>query len=112
MARELLALTNRRRVRIAVGITLLIIITGIVLVQSFVSARANDKADLIDDSDNYDQYDDRRVPDVITSTQDFDEALRDYMDAHILSDEERRAMGLPEVDQVDSVVNPGDNPDG
>jgi hypothetical protein len=112
MARELLALTNRRRVRIAVGISLLIVITGIVLVQSFVSARANDKANLIDDSDNYVQDNDRIAPDVITSTQDFERTIDDYIEAHILSDEERRAMGLPEVNQIDSVDNPGDNPDG
>ena len=113
MAKELLTLLNKRRVRIAIGIMLLVMLTGIVLVQSFFTAGASDKADLIEDSDKSSQEEDSRISDVITSTQDVDEALKRYMDAHYyLSDEERRAMGLNEVEQPDPKVNPGDDPDG
>ena len=46
----------------------------------------------------------------MTGTRDADEALRKYKESHLLSDEDRRAMGLPEVDKPDSIANPGDDP--
>ena len=94
MAKKYLTLIINRRLKVAIGILLLIILTGIVLVGLSFTAGAKDKSDLFDESDDHVKDEKGNYPDVITGTQDVDDALRSYMEAHYLSDEERRAMGL------------------
>lgn len=105
MVKEVSLIPNRRRVLIPVGILLLVILTSVLLVQSLFAAGDNSEAGLFDKSVSYYQDEDGQGPDVITSTQDFERTIDDYIEAHILSDEERLAMGLEKVGALDYTVH-------